>query len=495
MLTGDNGILKKTGEAKEKTVQSGNLEQLTLVANDWETEKLTKPNTNIETYLEKQVVSSNIDEYESIGDGLYIIKKGDQELTLDDGKVYVWDGSASTELRGSGTEDDPFLIKNGADLAFLSNAVNNGGLKYTDKNGTQRLYQFACYKQIKDICLNDISDYEMWDKDDYDKTDLNEYIFQEKIFCGGYDGNNHTITGLYINQPTKSNLGLFSELYRTTSNYKITDCYVRNINLKNLLIIGKSNIGSIGGRSTSTEISECNVSGKIISKNEGWYYGGIVGNTTKYGDIQNKILGCKSSVTITTTGCFVGGILGYTWNDALIENCENTGNITAQQSVGGIGGCTAKATVRDCNNSGNLYNCSGVTTSLYYFGGISGQTDGGNDIQARIERCNNSGSIFINGNQNDEHFVLDIGGIAGRAFRTVIINSNNSGNITINARLKESDSYSRGFGGILGEGGTNNENAPVIANCINSGTIRMMVNSIPTVGNIIGTGEYKTSEE
>ena len=64
----------------------------------------------------------------------------------------IWDGSIAAGFAGgSGTEDDPYLISNGSELAYLAQQVNSG-------NG----YENVHFKLTNDIYLNDTTDWELW---------------------------------------------------------------------------------------------------------------------------------------------------------------------------------------------------------------------------------------------------------------------------------------------------------------------------------------------
>ena len=54
---------------------------------------------------------------------------------------------------GSGTEDDPYLISNGSELAYLAQQVNSGNS-----------YENVHFKLTNDIYLNDTTDWELWGK-------------------------------------------------------------------------------------------------------------------------------------------------------------------------------------------------------------------------------------------------------------------------------------------------------------------------------------------
>ena len=64
----------------------------------------------------------------------------------------IWDGSIAAGFAGgSGTEDDPYLISNGSELAYLAQQVNSGNS-----------YENVHFKLTNDIYLNDTTDWDLW---------------------------------------------------------------------------------------------------------------------------------------------------------------------------------------------------------------------------------------------------------------------------------------------------------------------------------------------
>lgn len=89
--------------------------------------------------------------------------------------VTVWDGSAATKFAGgTGTVADPYRISNGAELAYLAQLVNDGN-DFSTKTVTL----------TNNIDLNN----KAW-------TPIGN---SDSVFAGTFDGNGHTISGLYIN--------------------------------------------------------------------------------------------------------------------------------------------------------------------------------------------------------------------------------------------------------------------------------------------------------
>lgn len=116
-------------------------------------------------------------------------------------------------------------------------------------------------------------------------------------FIGTFDGDGHTIRGLYVNV-NENYVGLFGCVGAggTVKNVTIADSYVS----------GKVNVGDICGRND----------------------GGIVEN-------------CTSGCTVKGTGNAVGGICGSNQRGdhvGRVLNCHNTGKVSGKNRVGGVCG-------------------------------------------------------------------------------------------------------------------------------------------------------------
>ena len=94
---------------------------------------------------------------------------------------------------------------------------------------------------------------------------------------------------------------------------------------------------------------------------------------------------CFNYADITSTGSNVGGLVGYTYQNAVIKNCANFGAVTGSGSVGGIiGGLVSSgSTITGC------YNTAAVTATGSKAGGIIGGTGYG----LTVENCYNTGKI------------------------------------------------------------------------------------------------------
>ena len=118
------------------------------------------------------------------------------------------------------------------------------------------------------------------------------------VFYGSFDGQGHTVSGVYINSENKYQ-GLFGHNEGTIKNVGITESYIK----------GNSYVGGVCGRNIGT-ISNCYNSGNV---NGYTYVGGLCGEN--YSTISN----CYNS-GIVSGDWLVGSVCGDNWNGT-ISNC------------------------------------------------------------------------------------------------------------------------------------------------------------------------------
>lgn len=178
-----------------------------------------------------------------------------------------------------------------------------------------------------------------------------ESISWEPIYLGNttFDGGNHTVSNLYINQPDKSNMGLFyGGNYGIIKNLKVTNAYVK----------GKDYVAGIASGSVGPDFLNCHFEGIVIGM--GYHtrgvgelrchayncsnYGLIVSSQYSYGVAGGDILNCYNRGRII--GDIIANGLEYSNN-----NCYNAGAIIAGRDVYSIYSQNKKD---DCTNLFNL---------------------------------------------------------------------------------------------------------------------------------------------
>ncbi|MBQ8539307.1 MAG: hypothetical protein IJ433_06610, partial [Ruminococcus sp.] len=248
-------------------------------------------------------------------------------------------------------ENGNFIIKTYDDLCLMAVRVNSGSNEYV--NGS--------YVLANNII---IPENEHW----------TSTIGNNEIpFCGTFDGQGYSISGLTITKASSNTVGLFGALKGAT---------VKNTHLKDVNIDFETHsfspafdgpdtvTGALCGKAyLSSVISNCTTSGNIKAKGA-LQVSGMCGYLT-YSNIDNCINYCD----IESNSKYVGGLIGAINQEVNINNCANLGDITCDGTVycGGIisSGITSTS-VNNCYNTGKI---NGTFTDLgnkYYIGPIRG---------------------------------------------------------------------------------------------------------------------------
>ena len=203
-------------------------------------------------------------------------------------------------------------------------------------------------------------------------------------FRGVFDGQNHTIKGLYV-EGGRAGLGFFGE--------------VRTGTVKNFTIYGEvvanTDVNYVGGVIGSI----CGLNGENdLERN-----GAIIQNITSYVNLTAKTHGIG----------MIGGFVGYANHESLIENCSwygtfDAGEYRVDSGAGGFIGkiqeSTSRVTIRNCgaygtiktNYAKNSYN----NTATIYMGGFLSFSNTG--AQTAIENCLFAGKFECGENLTDE---------------------------------------------------------------------------------------------
>ena len=307
----------------------------------------------------------------------------------EDGNISICVGAASAMLfspmstrsitpakpLGEGTEEKPYQITNAAELYWFAGLVN--GDKSIIGNSIKQ-NTGACAVLIENITINenvldengslngDGSGLEQW-------TPIGSYgIRGEEAYIGTFDGNRHTISGLYVDSDAQY-VGLFG-------------CVGTNGKIQN--------VGVVDSYISATGDKVC-VGGVC-----GYNVGGTIENCYNTGTIT-------ATATAQATGIYssVGGVCGFSfWN---IFNCYNTGKVSVTGDrawVGGVSGFNGKD-IKNCYNTGEV--------SVAVDGGAVGGVCGDNDRGSRITNCYNTGKVSVTGSRDF------VGGVCGMNADTI----------------------------------------------------------------------------
>ena len=270
---------------------------------------------------------------------------------------------------GSGTENFPYVISTAQQLADFAYMVNYG-----------ESYSGKFIKLAADIDLNEgleISATTTFATEWHPIGNSTSFYF-----AGTFEGDGHTINGLYINSENYKYAGLFGYVLNgTVQNTVIGQGYISN-----KYSTADSRSGAIAGYVNKGKITSCgnkNTTISDIDKDKSSYVGGIVGCTigeskkdasdttiTTYVEIRNCYN--KANVTGHTSKGYIGGIVGYSDNYTNIYNSYNAGSLKGYY-VGGIIGYSRGAGSSNYNNIYNCYNYGKLDSN--YKGGIIGYID------------------------------------------------------------------------------------------------------------------------
>ena len=181
-------------------------------------------------------------------------------------------------------------------------------------------------------------------------------------FKGTFDGQGHTISGLYVNLK-KNYVGLFGHVGKGGT--------VKNVTLADSYVSGNISVGGICGWNNGGTVENC-TSGCTV-KGTGNSVGGICGSNQK-NNRAGLVLNCHNTGKVTGTDFYIGGVCGSNYNSILQES-DNSGKVSGKTEVGGVCGQNVRGTVKGCYNIGKVPDgnrvggvCGGgsSTTGCYY---------------------------------------------------------------------------------------------------------------------------------
>ena len=322
-----------------------------------------------------------------------------------------WDGTTAKDFAcGAGTKLSPYIILTAEQLAKLSFIVGSN-----DKE-----YQGKYYKLGADIILNDGKIIDEKGALAADSTKLHKWtpIGNSSVaFDGSFDGDDHTISGMFINTTSTHN-GLFGQSSGTIEKLTVENSWVHG---------GKFTAGIVGRSTGSVE----NIENKASVESQDPCVGGVIGESYYKKYPVNSIIKDVVNKGIVTGKNNVGGIAGCA-TYVTVDNVENTASIEGYGYVGGVFGGIGSSNTNDVKKLKN----SGVITGKHFVGGISGHCGGSNSVNSNTSSwgcwktlmpvCGNFSNAENQGKINGYRYV---GGVLGFACGASFSNSKNSAQI------------------------------------------------------------------
>ncbi|MBN2614809.1 MAG: hypothetical protein JXR71_03875, partial [Bacteroidales bacterium] len=217
----------------------------------------------------------------------------------------LW-AQTATKPAGSGTSSDPYQIATLDNLYWVTQNSSSWGSDFIqtadiDATATKNWNGGAGFSPIGNYSIS---------------------------FTGTYNGNDHIISGLFINLPT-GEAGFFD--------HTGSGSVIENLGLENVDIGGTTNVGGLLAVGSAT-IRNCYTTGKITEASTSGVnttsIGGLAGQTGN-GNVSNCYSTCSIN-SVSTGQYFAGGLTGG--SGGTITNCYATGaiNISTTGSTGGL---------------------------------------------------------------------------------------------------------------------------------------------------------------
>ena len=227
---------------------------------------------------------------------------------------------------GDGTAENPYQIGTAEELDWFADKVNNENKTYKDASAVL----------TADITVNT----GVLDENGELASNTSGFVKWIPIgtksckFKGTFDGQNHTISGLYFNDDAAEYVGLIGYLNMgKVSNVGVADSYFN----------GKNYVGGVCGYMFDSTMSDCYNAGHI--KGTG-YVGGGVGECVGLAAEDILIQKCYNTGIVTGTD-YIGGVCGN-MKHGTITACYNTGKIDGSENVGGICGYLDDCIMNKC---------------------------------------------------------------------------------------------------------------------------------------------------
>ncbi len=376
--------------------------------------------------------------------------------------IYIGSFAQFVGSGGTGTEIDPYLIGNYADLKEFNTFLNVYG-QYTNTEGKH-------FRLIADIEME--SDY--W-------VVPNDYQNCQN-FYGFFHGGGHRIflPDTTIHYPQYYDIGFCLSIFPSIFGIVDSIIVMGNVNYMFGLAMKVYPNGEIRDCITDVNVTISNNSRFPLPIEEYFIseenYGKIV-NCTNYGNtIVESNVGneCYDNYYF----CMFGSIAGYNTGGEII-GCKNYGNTVGFFGAGGICGVNV-GTIRKCENYGDIIAPADVTTenAFYPCGGIYALSDGLENGVALTEECINYG--YINAGK-----LYNGGGIVGGGSISRLVDDPD--NIIYHSYCEERIIRCANYGEVAGGGYTGGIVGYIysisnVSSCFNAGQVARATNS----GGIVG---------
>lgn len=194
-------------------------------------------------------------------------------------------------------------------------------------------------------------------------------------FAGLFDGGNHVIDGLYVNE-LDDYQGMFG---------KVDGGIYQNIKLNNAHVEGMFYAGGLIGEASNVDIINCHVSGYVYSEE---YAGGVAAFLR-----SSLVESCSSNGMVQAKHHYAGGLIAETvWGT--VRNSFSTCDVNIPgYSAGGLVGTCMETTIENCFATGAVNNLPGNGKWQYYGGLIGSFIADDFDHEPMLRNCYAAGRV------------------------------------------------------------------------------------------------------
>ncbi len=204
----------------------------------------------------------------------------------------------------------------------------------------------------------------------------------DRAFKGSVEGNDYTISNVFVNRPDNDFSGLFGA---------VISCEVKNLKVDGAVVYGLSTVAVLTANlSTNSLVENCHVTNSEVYSAGGFdgaSVGGIAGGLL----IDSQIK--KSSFSGEVYGGNqTGGLVGTAWDTTLIEESFSDGLVSGDDVVGGLVGFCTFNFPPDPNSTNvvkNSYSRANVVATGTRVGGFYGSPE----INGAIENSYSTGTV------------------------------------------------------------------------------------------------------
>ena len=479
-ITADNlgrekGDYSKSSKARARLIKSNTSESTTanyniyllIEENELEYSSYTKegqPELRFMTKEEKE--KENLEGYTGVPELVLSVKKGGKEYKIEKRLKETTGGYDITEADGLyAIGENIQIISNGDVTDEWEITVTFKNLEYNQQLNTGRSLKgkiiITAEKLLYEINNADELKQLSSEVNGGDSKEGKYYVLTNNIDLGEHQDGVSNFT------PIGTNDNRFKGNFNGDK-YTISNLYINNITSEALL--------GLFGVTENSIINNLKINGDIISNAQA-AVGSIVSNAynTKFKNIVTYV-----NIEYNYNIWHSAGIAGAIFNNTLIENCHNYGNISGGNETGGLVGYVnnnVNLTIKHSSNSGNIDSKLGQTV-----GGLIG-TSTFSTSQIIIEDSYNDAELTMDCSSLLSSVEPNIGGFIGYNSSSLnIVNSNNKGNISVE---NLETIYNITEGGIIGY--SSNNVSISLNNVSNSGSIDALTGDAAIkIGGIVG---------